>query len=125
MGGCESGFTVPDPTDPNIVWATCYGDEVTRWDARIEDARSVSPWLHTLDSPPQGDQVSVPLDPAAGHRSFRSQHRLLRLPGDFQNHERRAELVGDQSRIFPHRIQRGSFLQAELLATISDNFMAK
>ena len=52
MGGCESGFTYADPTDSNIVWATCYGDEVTRWDARTKLARSVSPWLHTLDSPP-------------------------------------------------------------------------
>jgi photosystem II stability/assembly factor-like uncharacterized protein len=52
MGGCESGFTYADPTDPNIVWATCYGDEVTRWDAKTKLARSVSPWLHTLDSPP-------------------------------------------------------------------------
>ncbi|HKV29140.1 MAG TPA: hypothetical protein VJN90_12790 [Candidatus Acidoferrales bacterium] len=52
MGGCESGWTVPDITDPNIVWATCYGDEVTRWDAKTKMARSVSPWLHTLDSPP-------------------------------------------------------------------------
>jgi photosystem II stability/assembly factor-like uncharacterized protein len=52
MGGCESGFTYPDPTDPSIVWATCYGDEVTRWDAKTKLARSVSPWLHTLDSPP-------------------------------------------------------------------------
>jgi photosystem II stability/assembly factor-like uncharacterized protein len=52
MGGCESGFTVPDLADPNIVWATCYGDEVTRWDARIKTARSVSPYLHTLDAPP-------------------------------------------------------------------------
>lgn len=52
MGGCESGFTLPDVIDPNIVWATCYGDEVTRWDAKTHLARSVSPWLHTLDSPP-------------------------------------------------------------------------
>jgi photosystem II stability/assembly factor-like uncharacterized protein len=52
MGGCESGFTVPDPTDPDIVWATCYGDEVTRWDAKTKMAHSVSPWFHTLDSPP-------------------------------------------------------------------------
>ena len=36
MGGCESGFTLPDPTDPNIVWATCYGNEVTRWDAKTK-----------------------------------------------------------------------------------------
>lgn len=52
MGGCESGFTVPDTVDPNVVWATCYGNSVTRWDARHKHARSVSPWLHTLDSPP-------------------------------------------------------------------------
>lgn len=52
MGGCESGFTLPDLTDPNIVWASCYGDEVTRWDARTKLGRSVSPYLHTLDSPP-------------------------------------------------------------------------
>jgi len=52
MGGCESGFTVPDLVDPNVVWATCYGDTVTRWDARYREAHSVSPWKHTLDSPP-------------------------------------------------------------------------
>jgi len=38
--------------DPNVVWATCYGNKVTRWDARTKHARSVSPWMHTLDSPP-------------------------------------------------------------------------
>ncbi len=52
MGGCESGFTVPDVVDPNVVWATCYGDTVTRWDARYREAHSVSPWKHTLDYPP-------------------------------------------------------------------------
>lgn len=52
LGGCESGFTLPDPTDPNIVWASCYGDEVTRWDAKTKQARSVSPWMHTLDAAP-------------------------------------------------------------------------
>jgi photosystem II stability/assembly factor-like uncharacterized protein len=52
LGGCESGFTMPDVADPNIVWATCYGDQVTRWDARTKVAHSVSPWRHTLDWPP-------------------------------------------------------------------------
>ena len=52
LGGCESGFTLPDPTDPDIIWASCYGDEVTRYDAKLKEARSVSPWIHTLDSPP-------------------------------------------------------------------------
>jgi photosystem II stability/assembly factor-like uncharacterized protein len=52
LGGCESGFTLPDLTDTNIVWASCYGNEVTRYDAKTKIARSVSPWLHTLDSEP-------------------------------------------------------------------------
>jgi photosystem II stability/assembly factor-like uncharacterized protein len=53
LGGCESGFTIPDPADPNIVWATCYGNKVTRYDHRTKIARSVAPWMITLDSPPQ------------------------------------------------------------------------
>jgi photosystem II stability/assembly factor-like uncharacterized protein len=52
VGGCESGFTLPTPGNPDIVWASCYGNEVTRFDARIGRARSVSPWMHTLDSEP-------------------------------------------------------------------------
>jgi photosystem II stability/assembly factor-like uncharacterized protein len=53
LGGCESGFTIPDPADPNVVWATCYGNKVTRYDHRTRTARSVAPWMITLDSPPQ------------------------------------------------------------------------
>src|SRR4029077_1537102 len=52
LGGCESGFTIPDYTDANIIWASCYGNQVTRYDARTKRPRSVSPWVHTLDSPP-------------------------------------------------------------------------
>jgi hypothetical protein len=52
IGGCESGFTLPHPSDADIVWASCYGNEVTRFDNRVGRARSVSPWIHTLDSEP-------------------------------------------------------------------------
>src|SRR5574341_1429445 len=52
IGGCESGFTLPDLTDPDLIWATCYGNTVTRFDGRVGRARSVSPWIHTLDSEP-------------------------------------------------------------------------
>lgn len=52
LGGCESGFTLPDVTNTDTIWATCYGNEVTRYDAKTKLARSVSPWLHTLDSEP-------------------------------------------------------------------------
>jgi len=56
LGGCESGFTLPDLTDPDIVWASCYGNAVTRYDARLGHARSVSAGIHTLDSPPNKTQ---------------------------------------------------------------------
>jgi photosystem II stability/assembly factor-like uncharacterized protein len=52
LGGCESGFTIPDPADANIVWSTCYGNKVTRYDHRTKIARSVAPAMITLDSPP-------------------------------------------------------------------------
>ena len=52
IGGCESGFTIPDPIDADVVYASCYGNKVTRWDARTGTARSIEPWMVSLDSPP-------------------------------------------------------------------------
>jgi photosystem II stability/assembly factor-like uncharacterized protein len=52
IGGCESGFTMPVPGNPDIIWSTCYGNEITRFDNKLGNARSVSPWIHTLDSEP-------------------------------------------------------------------------
>ncbi len=52
IGGCESGFTIPDLADPEIVWSSCYGNKLTRYDHRRRVARSVSPWMISLDSPP-------------------------------------------------------------------------
>src|SRR5581483_2835672 len=53
LGGCESGHTIPDPVDPQIVWSTCYGNKATRYDHRTGIPRSVAPAMITLDSPPQ------------------------------------------------------------------------
>jgi len=53
IGGCESGFTIPDPTNADIVYASCYGNKVTRWDANRGTARSIEPWMITLDSAPK------------------------------------------------------------------------
>jgi len=52
IGGCESGFTIPVPDNPDVVYASCYGNKVTRWDARTGTARSIEPWMVSLDSPP-------------------------------------------------------------------------
>jgi photosystem II stability/assembly factor-like uncharacterized protein len=52
LGGCESGFTIPDHGNPDIVWSSCYGNKLTRYDANQGTARSVAPWMISLDSPP-------------------------------------------------------------------------
>ena len=103
LGGCESGFTLPDLTDPNIVWASCYGNEVTRYDHR-DEARAVGEPVdpHARLAAEQA-QVSLSLDAAAGDRSVRSQHGLLRLPGHLQDVEWRSELERDQPRSLDER----------------------
>lgn len=50
LGGCESGFTIPQPDNSDIVWGSCYGNKLTRFDARQGTARSVSPAMITFDS---------------------------------------------------------------------------
>jgi photosystem II stability/assembly factor-like uncharacterized protein len=44
VGGGETGFVVPDPTDPNVVYAGEYGGYLSRYDHRRRQARNVSPW---------------------------------------------------------------------------------
>ncbi len=111
MGGCESGFTVPDLTDPNMVWATCYGNKVTRWDARYHAGRSVSPWMITLDSPPNDIKyrchwtLPLAIDPF-DHNTVYYGCQVI-----FKTTNRRPKLVGDQSRpvdarSVPHRSVR-------------------
>ncbi len=42
--GCETGWNVPDPVDPDIVWGGCYAGALERFDAKTGQARTVSPW---------------------------------------------------------------------------------
>ena len=42
VGGGESGFAVPDPTDPNLVYAGEYGGILTRYDHRTKQSRNIS-----------------------------------------------------------------------------------
>ena len=44
VGGGESGYIAPDPTDPQIVYAGSYGGEVTRYDHRTGELQEVNPW---------------------------------------------------------------------------------
>ena len=50
VGGCEVGFTVPDPEDPNLVWAGCYDGILDLYDHRTGHARNVSVWPQAIES---------------------------------------------------------------------------
>ena len=44
VGGGESGYIAPDPTDPETVYAGSYGGEITRYDHRTGERLAVNPW---------------------------------------------------------------------------------
>ncbi len=41
IGGGEAGYAVPDPTDPNIIYAGEYGGYISRYDRRTRQARHI------------------------------------------------------------------------------------
>jgi photosystem II stability/assembly factor-like uncharacterized protein len=44
VGGCESGFAVPDPSNSDIVWSGCYDGGLDRFDLRTLQTRDVRVW---------------------------------------------------------------------------------
>ncbi|HEY2139250.1 MAG TPA: hypothetical protein VGH00_04160 [Chthoniobacterales bacterium] len=44
VGGGESGYIAPDPTDPLIVYAGSYGGEITRRDQHTHQEQAINPW---------------------------------------------------------------------------------
>ena len=85
IGGCESGFTMPDPNNPDMIWATCYGNKVTRYDARHASSAVGEPVDPYARFGADENKVPLSLDAAAGLRSVRARDGLLRLPGHLQD----------------------------------------
>ena len=48
-GGGESGWIAVDPKDPNIVYAGEYGGQITRYDHRTKQVRSIMAWPQLAD----------------------------------------------------------------------------
>ncbi len=44
VGGGESGCLAPDPSDPNIIFATGVYGSVVRWDRRTSLSQDITPW---------------------------------------------------------------------------------
>jgi photosystem II stability/assembly factor-like uncharacterized protein len=55
VGGCESGFAVPDPVENNIIWSGCYGGQLDRYDEKTQHARSTHVWPDSVMGWPAKD----------------------------------------------------------------------
>jgi photosystem II stability/assembly factor-like uncharacterized protein len=44
VGGGESGYIAPDPTNPDIVYAGSYGGDITRYDHQTRQEQAINPW---------------------------------------------------------------------------------
>jgi photosystem II stability/assembly factor-like uncharacterized protein len=55
VGGGEAGFAVPDPEDPDVVYAGEYLGILTRFDRRTGQARNVGPWPENTSGHGAGD----------------------------------------------------------------------
>ncbi len=44
VGGGESGWIVPDPSDPNVLFASGVYGSVVRWDRRTSLSQDITPW---------------------------------------------------------------------------------
>ncbi len=49
VGGGESGYVAPDPTNPDVVYSGSYGGYVTRFDKRTGQTQTISPWPDDTD----------------------------------------------------------------------------
>ena len=48
-GGGESGWTQPDPRNPEVIWGGSYGGEITRYDRKTRQSRVVTAWPQPID----------------------------------------------------------------------------
>ena len=53
--GCETGWNIPDPVDPDVVWGGCYAGVVERFDAKTGMSRTVSVWPERTMGAPASD----------------------------------------------------------------------
>ncbi|HEV2387639.1 MAG TPA: hypothetical protein VGS20_10335 [Candidatus Acidoferrales bacterium] len=82
VGGGESGWTIPDSVDPNIIWSSGtaagpIGGTIDRYDARTRQARSVEVWPDETEGFPAGAlkyrfnwTFPVAMDPLDHNRVF-------------------------------------------------------
>ena len=106
VGGGESGYIAPSPADPQVVYAGCYGGQITRYDHRTGQERDVTVWPENpMGWRRGGDEVPLPVDLPHRVLAARPQGALHRRRPRLPHHGRGPDLGGDQPR--PHAPRRG------------------
>ncbi len=103
VGGGESGWATPDPTNSKLIWSTASGSGmvggiVVRFDENRRQLRNVEVWPYQQNGPPAEPEVPLRVGRAAPHLAPRPQHHLRGQPAPASHHQRRAELGRDQPR---------------------------
>ena len=99
VGGGESGYIAPDPTDPLIVYAGSYGGEITRHDQHTHRGagdQSMAGKSHWLGG--GGREASFSVDRADCFFAARSEDALFRWRSSVQDDGWRDELDDHQPR---------------------------
>jgi hypothetical protein len=79
VGGNESGFSIPDPVDTDIVWSGGYDGYLDRFDLATGQIRSVDVWPETTTGSKAAPvKYRVPLDVSHCHFAAQSQEGLRR-----------------------------------------------
>jgi photosystem II stability/assembly factor-like uncharacterized protein len=55
VGGCESGWAVPDTVSNDVVWSGCYEGILDRHEVSTGHSRTVSPWPDNPEGWPAGE----------------------------------------------------------------------
>jgi len=56
VGGGESGFVVPEPGDPDVIFADTYMGQLTRYNRKTKELKQVSPWPYDSHGEPASTQ---------------------------------------------------------------------
>lgn len=85
VGGGESGYIEPDPTNPDIVYAASYFGILTRYNHVTHQVQDISPWPDDPDGWPAADQkyrftwtMPLAISPQDAHTLYSGSQKLLK-----------------------------------------------